>query len=282
MVYETFLKIAQESGEKSQSRKLDLLTSLLHFASPKEARYIVRTVIGELRTGVAEGIIRDAIAKGFLIKPEMNKEEREKIIDLVDNAYNILCDFGEVAEIAEDEGINGLKKVKIIVGRPIKVMLAEKAKNIEDAMKTLGGKVAIEIKYDGMRAQIHKKDNKVWVYTRRLENVTKQFPDLVKYAKENLKCNDCVVEGEVWAVSKKDFSPLPFQVLSQRIHRKYNIEKMAKEIPIQINLFDIMYLNGKMVIDLPLKQRRKLLERILNEIPHKFKLATQIITSDIR
>jgi len=281
-VYDTCEKIARETGEKSQARKLDLLTSLLHFASPKEARYIVRTVIGELRTGVAEGIVRDALVECFLTKPEMSKEERERATEIVENAYNILCDFGEVAEIAMERGIEGLKHVKIKVGRPIKVMLAEKAKNIEDAMKTLGGRVAIEIKYDGMRAQIHKSGDKIWIYTRRLEHVTKQFPDLVEYARKNLKCKECVVEGEVWAVSKKDFSPLPFQVLSQRIHRKYKIEKMVEEIPVQINLFDIMYLDGKMVIDLPLKERRKLLERIVNEVPHRFKLATQLVTSDVK
>ncbi len=272
-VHESAIKVATASGEGSQERKLEQISRLLHFASPKEARYIIRTFLGELRIGVAEGIVRDAIAKAFLADVEGG-------VEAVEYAYNILCDFGEVAKIAKREGVDGLREVKIVVGRPVKVMLAEKAENLEEALKTLGGKVAIEFKYDGMRAQIHKKGDKIWVFTRRLENVTKQFPDLVDLAKKNLKCKECVVEGEVWAISKEDGSPLPFQVLSQRIHRKYEIERMVREIPIQVNLFDVLYLDGKMTIDLPFKKRRKILESIVNVTEH-FRLALQLITDRI-
>jgi len=272
-VYEGAMKIATASGEGSQERKLEQISRLLHFASPKEARYLVRTLLGELRVGVAEGIVRDAIAKAFL-------GDTGEAVDAVEYAYNILCDFGEVAKIAKREGIKGLRSVKIVVGRPVKVMLAEKAESIEEALKSLGGKVAIEFKYDGMRAQIHKKGDKVWVFTRRLENVTKQFPDLVELARSNLKCEECVVEGEVWAISREDGSPLPFQVLSQRIHRKYEIEKMVEEIPIQVNLFDVLYLDGRMTIDLPFRERRKILESIVNAT-EQFRLALQLITDDV-
>ena len=272
-VYEGAMKIATASGEGSQERKLEQISRLLHFASPKEARYLVRTLLGELRVGVAEGIVRDAIAKAFL-------GDTGEAVDAVEYAYNILCDFGEVAKIAKREGIKGLRSVKIVVGRPVKVMLAEKAESIEEALKSLGGKVAIEFKYDGMRAQIHKKGDKVWVFTRRLENVTKQFPDLVELARGNLKCEECVVEGEVWAISREDGSPLPFQVLSQRIHRKYEIEKMVEEIPIQVNLFDVLYLDGRMTIDLPFRERRKILESIVNAT-EQFRLALQLITDDV-
>ena len=213
-IYNTFEKIAKASGKGAQEKKLDLIVSLLHFASPEEAKYLTRTILGELRIGVAEGIVRDAIASAFLLKPGSSKEEKERAIEAVDYAYNILCDFGEVAKIAKQKGIKGLREVKIVVGRPVKVMLAEKAKNIEEAMRALGGEVAIEFKYDGMRAQIHKKGDKIWVYTRRLENVTKQFPDLVELARRNLKCDECVVEGEVWAISKETGMPFPFQAVS--------------------------------------------------------------------
>jgi len=144
------------------------------------------------------------------------------------------------------------------------------------------GKVAIEYKYDGMRAEVHKKGNEIWVFTRRLENVTKQFPDLVELCKKCLKPKECVVEGEVLAIDPKTGYPLPFQILSQRIHRKYNIDEMVKKIPIQMNLFDIVYLEGKMLFDKVFTERRKLLEKSVKVIPGKFQLAKQIVTDDLK
>ena len=159
-------------------------------------------------------------------------------------------------------------------------MLAEKVKSIEEGMKQFG-KCDVEVKYDGMRAQIHKKKDKIWIFTRRLEDVTKQFPDLVKLCKECLKARECIVEGEVLGIDKKTGTPLPFQVLSQRIHRKYEIERMVKEIPIQMNLFDVVYLNGKMLFEKPLKERRKILESIVEVKPGKFQLTEQLITDSV-
>lgn len=281
MVFNNLQKLAFITGVGSQERKLSLLAELLVSAQPKEARYIVRTVLEELRIGVAEGIIRDAIVDAFLFRKEMSKEEKDKLREVVDYAWNILSDFGEVAKIAKEKGIKGLKKVKVQLGKPIQLMLAEKAESIEEVLKEFG-KCAIEIKYDGMRAEIHKQNDKIWIFTRRLEDVTRQFPDLVELCKKCLKPKECVVEGEVWGIDTKTNTPLPFQKLSQRIHRKYDIEKMAKEIPIQVNLFDVVYLDGKMLFDMPFKERRKILEKITKEIPGKFKLADQLITDDIK
>ena len=280
-VFDNLQKIAFITGEHSQERKLNLIAELLSSAQPKEARYIARTILGELRVGVAEGLIRDATVQAFLVKAETKNEEREKMTEAVEYAWNLLSDFGEVARIAKEKGIGGLKKIRVKLGQPIQMMLGEKAESIGDVIKEFG-EVAEEYKYDGMRVQIHKSGNKIWVYTRRLENMTKQFPDLVDLCLKGLKADVCVVEGEVLGIDTKTNFPLPFQVLSQRIHRKYDIEKMAKEIPIQIHLFDIVYLDGRQFFDKPFIERRKILEKTIKPIPKKLESAKQLITADVK
>ena len=280
-VSENLQKLATITGEGSQDRKLNLISELIVSASQKEARYIIRTILQDLRVGVAEGIIRDSIVKAFLLGKEHSKEEKEKASEAVDYAWNVIADFGEVARLAKEKGIKGLKKVRMQIGRPFNVMLGEKAESIEEIVKDFG-KVAAEFKYDGMRAIIQKKGDKVWVFTRRLENVTKQFPDLVKVVKEGVKADEFIVEGEALGIDRKTHMPLPFQVLSQRIQRKYEIDKAIEEIPVQLNLFDIIYLDGKMLIDKPFKERRKVLEKIVKNIPGKLQLSRQIITDNVK
>lgn len=269
-VFENLRQMALETGKKSQERKLSLITQLLTSAKPKEAKYIVRTVLAELRVGVAEGILRDAIAKAFNASPEE-----------VENAWFLNPDYGEIAKIIEEKGKAGLKKVKIELGRPIIVLLAEKSPSLKQALEDAKNP-ALETKYDGARIVIEKKGNEFWLYTRRLENVTKQFPDLVELAKKAVKARDCVLDGECVGMNPKTGRPFPFQVLSQRIHRKYDIEKTIKQIPIQMNIFDIVFLNGKLLFDKPLKERRKILEKIINPIKGKFQLSEQVVTSDLK
>ena len=211
----------------------------------------------------------------------MGKEEKEKITEAVDYAWNIVSDFGEVAKIAKEKGIDGLKKVKVQLGKPIQIMLGEKAESIEEVVKEFG-KVAAEYKYDGMHAEIMKKEDKIWIFTRRLEDVTKQFPDVTEMCRKALNAKECIVEGEVLGIDLKTGLPLPFQTLSQRIHRKYDIEKMVKEIPVQVNLFDVVYLNGKTLFKEPFIERRKILEKIVKPIPGKFQLTKQIISDDVK
>jgi len=280
-VYKNLQQLALVTGKGSQKKKLALIAQLLVSAKPKEAKYIVRTILGELRIGVAEGIIRDAIVKAFLFKEGMGKEKKKELVAAVDYAWNIISDFGEVAKIAKGKDVKGLKKVKVQFGRPIHVMLGLSAENIESVVKDFG-KVIAEYKYDGMRTEIMKKSDKIWIYTRRLEDVTKQFPDIVEFCRKGLKADDCIVEGEALGIDKKTGLPVPFQVLSQRIHRKYDIEKMVKEIPVQVNLFDIVYLSGKMLFNKQLIERRKILEKIIKPLPKKFQLSKMIFTDDIK
>ena len=280
-VFENLKKLPFISGGGSQEKKIQLISELLVSAKPKEAKYIVRTIIGDLRVGVAEGLIRDAIVDAFLLEPGMSKEKKDEVTDVVDYSWNLLSDYGQISVIAKEKGIEGLKKVKVQLGNPIQVMLSEKAESIKEVIDKYG-KIAIETKYDGMRAQIHKKKNQIWIYTRRLEDVTKQFPDLVELCLKSLNPDECIVEGEVLAIDKKTNTPMPFQTLSQRVQRKYEIEQMSKQIPIQMNLFDILYLDGKMLFDKPLTERREILEKQVKIIPKKFQLARNLITDDLK
>jgi len=276
-VFNNLKKLATIVGEGSQERKLNMISELIVSAKPKEARYIVRTILEELRIGAAEGIIRNSIIQAFF-KTDV-KEEKEKISAIVEYAWNITTDFGEVAKIAKEDGIEGLKKIRIKLGRPIQVMLGEKVETIKELFDEFG-EMAIEKKYDGARIQIQKQSDKIWLFTRREEEVTKQFPDLVELCKKCLKADECIVEGELLGINAKNYSPLPFQVLSQRIHRKYDIERMTKEIPIQMNLFDIVFLEGNVLLKKPFRERRKILEKLVKIIPNKFQIAEQIITGD--
>ncbi|MEM5833323.1 MAG: ATP-dependent DNA ligase, partial [Candidatus Aenigmatarchaeota archaeon] len=275
-VYDKLREIGLYEGEGSQDRKISTLAGLLNFSNPLEARYLVRIVLDELRIGVAEGIIRDAIVMAFF-KPS----EKEKAQYYVDFAWNILGDFGEVAKIAKHEGIEGLKRVKPVLGRPIQVMLGIKAESIEEVIKR-HGKVIAEFKYDGLRMQIHKQKDKVWIFTRRLEDVTKQFPDVVEIIRKNILADECIIEGEAWPIDINTKLPMPFQKLSQRIHRKYDIEKISKEIPVQLNLFDIIYLNGETFFETPLIKRREILKNIVKEEELKIQLAESIYSDNIR
>jgi DNA ligase-1 len=269
-VFENLQMIARQEGKGSQERKLNLVAELLSQANPKDACYIVRTVLSQLRIGVAEGIIRDSIAEAFEIHAEV-----------VENAWFLNPDYGEIAKIAKEKGEKGLKRVKIELGRPIKVQLAEKSPSLEEALDSFE-EPALEYKYDGARMLIHKKGDKIMIFTRRLEDITKAFPDVVEVCKKSLKVKECILDGEGLAIDKKTGKPMPFQKLSQRIKRKYDIKEIAKEVPIELNLFDIIYLNGKTFFNTILKERRKELSKIVKVVPGKLQLAKQLVTKNIK
>jgi DNA ligase-1 len=277
-VFDGLKKLATLAGEGSQEKKLNLIGGLITFAEPREAVYLVRTILGELRVGAAEGIMRDAIVKAFL--PAKGEEEKEKSTEAVEYAWNVLSDFGEVAKIAKESGTKGLRKVKIEFGRPFQVMLGEKVESIEEVVEKYG-KIVAEYKYDGMRTLVQKKGKDVLLFTRRQEDVTEQFPDVIKLARSCLKPEECVVEGETLAIDPRTDKPLPFQTLSQRIHRKYDISDMVKEIPVQVNLFDVLSLEGKMLVEKPFKERRKILEKIVKAVPGKFQLTKMVISDNV-
>ncbi|MBI3413412.1 MAG: ATP-dependent DNA ligase [Candidatus Aenigmarchaeota archaeon] len=267
-VFSVFKEIAKQSGKGSQERKLSLISSLITAATPLEAKYVMRTLLQQLRVGIAEGVIRDAIAKAFDVKPES-----------VERAWNMKSDFSEIAVIAKKYGEEGLKKIKLEIGKSVQVLLAEKSPDLKTALDSFDSP-AVEWKMDGMRCQIHKDGNRILIFTRRLENVTKQFPDLVKYVQRGVKAKECIIEGETIAVDKKTRRPLPFQVLSQRIQRKHEIERMVKEIPTRVNLFDVVYVDGEQLFEKPLKERREILEEIIKP-SSEFRVIEQLATKDL-
>src|SRR3989344_735784 len=262
MVFENLNKLPGITGTGSQDKKILIVTELLAAATPKEAKYIVRAVLGDMRIGVAAGVVRNAIAKAF------EKETKD-----IEKLYDVTGDFGIVAELAK----KGKMKAVVMVNSPVRVMLADRAKDLKEAMDEFQ-EAAIEKKYDGLRLQIHKDRNSIKIFSRRLDEVTRQFPEIAEWSRDNLAAKQCIVEGEAIAIDKEG-RPKPFQILSRRIQRKYDIEKTAKEIPVQVNLFDLIYFNGSFM-DKPLKERWNKLKEILNETK-RFRLADHIETKDI-
>ncbi len=254
-VYNSLMKIAKAQGEGSQETKISALVSLLRDAEPLEAKYLVRTVTGRLRLGVADMTILDALAIAFTGK----KAARA----ILEKAYTKHPDLGYIAVLLAKEGIEKLKEIKIQVGIPILPMLAERLNDPREILEKLGGRCLAEYKYDGERVQAHRKGDKVWLFSRRLENITHHYPDVVEYIKR-LKGDEFIVEGEVVAIDPNTGDMLPFQELMHR-RRKYDVAKAMEEYPVRIYLFDIVYRGGEELIDLPLPERKKHLEKIVVE-----------------
>ena len=284
-------QLASIEGTGTVDRKISLVAELLTSARPNEAKYIARTILNDMRIGVGEGTLRDSIVWAFFgdkLKIEYNEgkvtiEDREKYkeyVEAVQEAYNLANDFAPVAEEAKKHGLKGLATVKMQIGVPIKVMLALKVDDIDDGFERCGSPAEFEYKYDGMRMQIHKDNDKVTVYTRRLENVTSQFPEVVDYVNRYVLEKKVILDSESVGYSKKTGKYLPFQSISQRIKRKYDIGKLSDEMPVEVNVFDILNYRGENVVSMPFAERKKLLRKIIKDVPKKIVLAKSITTSD--
>ena len=267
-VFSNLLEVTRMEGKGSVDRKAALISELLTNANPTEARYITRTILGTLRVGMGAGTLRDAIAQAY----NCDKE-------LLEKAYNLTADYANVASIAAREGNEGLKKIGLQIGSPAKSMLYQKETNINDAFERVGKPAAIEYKYDGLRLQVHKKDGEVKLFTRNLDDVTKMFPEVISAVKENVK-GSCIIEGEGvgYNPTKKSFKP--FQEISKRIKRKYEVEQLANETPVVLFLFDLFDYEGTNYLDKPFKERNAKLKTIIKQVPWKIELAKQIISSD--
>ena len=272
-VFDNLRKLVEIEGKGAVDKKLSLIVELLASAVGKEPKYIIRTLLNDLRIGVADGIIRDAIAYAFF-------KEDESMKDIVESAYDRVNDYAEVLKIAQ-HGKKGFEKVKIVPGKPIKVMLPIKVTSLEEAFRICGKPLAVEHKYDGFRVVINKNDKgEISLFTRRLDNVTRQFPDVVEAVKKYVKGNSFVIDTEVVGYDHKTRKYKPFEAISQRIKRKYDIDKLIEKLPVEINVFDIMHYDGESVIDLPFLERRKLLEKIIKEEKWKIRLSKQFISDN--
>ena len=269
-VYNSLVKIAYAQGEGSRDLKLRILAGLLADASPLEARYIVRFVEGRLRVGIGDATVLDALATAF----GGGAFARE----IIERAYNLRADLGLIARLLVEKGLESLKEIKPAVGTPIRPMLAERGRDPSEILRKVGGRALVEYKYDGERGQIHKKGDTVYIFSRRLENITSMYPDVVEMVKSNVKVHEAIVEGEIVAIDPETLELKPFQELMQR-KRKHDIHKIMKEVPVAVFLFDMLLKDGEDLTIKPLPVRRKNLEESINE-SDTFSLAKAIVTSD--
>jgi len=293
-VFDNIRKLAELEGDGTVDRKTQLIAELLTSAKPIESKYIVKTILGEMRIGVGEGVMRDAIVWGFFGDKtgvrytkegnDIEVEDREvynKYTDAVQSAYDVTNEFAQVAKTAKAKGLQGLEKIEMHVGIPIKVMLSLKVDSIDEGFERVGKPAAVEFKYDGFRIQAHKNDKgEIILFTRRLENVTNQFPDVVEFVRKNVKGKSFIIDSEAVGYNKKTGKYLPFQSISQRIKRKHGIKQISEDFPVELNVFDIIYHNGKSMISEKFSERRKLLEKIIAKEPKKIVLSKNIVTEN--
>ncbi len=328
-VVDNISKLTEMEGDGTVQKKVALIGELLSSASPLEARYIIRTVSEELRAGVGESALRDALVWAFypkiigifyqcekcntlnpaaekclvcgekidgkfseevkkkfpkeVIVPTSEKEGRElynSYLEEVQSAFNVSNDFGILAELLKESGPQGLKHTLLTVGKPIKAMLYPKVKDIAEGFEVVGTPAMIEPKLDGFRVQIHRNKDTVKLFTRNLEDVTIQFPDVVSTVKTHVHSKDFILDSEVVGIDPKTKRVVPFQHISQRIKRKYDIAEIAKNIPVVITVFDVIELNGETLLELPFEERRKRLKAIIKNEKYKIEVIEQLITSE--
>jgi DNA ligase-1 len=255
-VYETLDKIAKATGSGSIDQKINQLSGLLTDATPKEAKYIIRTATGNLRLGIADMTVLDALAIAY----GGGKENRTEI----ERAYSISSDLGRVARTVAEKGIQAIKSFTVSIGEPIRPMLAERLGNPEEILAKLGGRCIAEYKYDGERVQAHKNDSDVTLFSRRLENITEQYPDAVELVKKYVKPKQAIIEAEIVAIEPDTGEMKPFQELMHR-RRKYGIKQAMQEIPVSLLAFDILYADGKDLTQTPYQQRHQTLLKAIEK-----------------
>ncbi|MBR9690355.1 ATP-dependent DNA ligase [Candidatus Woesearchaeota archaeon] len=296
-VFENIKKLPELTGTGAVDKKTSLVAQLMTSAKPIEAKYIVRTVLEELRVGVGEGSLRDALvwayfgeslgvrydreANDIMLDAEKRRKYNE-VVDVLQHAFDVTNDFSSVAKAAKKSGLKGLKEIKLAPGKPIKVMLCQKVEDVEEGFERVGKPARIEYKYDGFRMQIHKVNGKIVIYTRRLENITNQFPEVVDVIDKNIRGKEFIIDGEAVGYEPKSGRYLPFQNVSQRIKRKYGIDEMAKQFPVEINLFDVLYHDGKSLVKESLDKRREILEKITKQSSKKLVIAKVDYTDDVK
>ena len=253
-VFHTFEEIAGAAGRGSRVRKESLLRELLERATPVEAKYLAKIIYGEMRHGVSEGLMLDAIAIAAGIKSHW-----------VRRANQLWGDLGEVAWAALTKGDAGLRSATVRLFRPLKPMLAQTANDLPEAFERFGGRLALEYKLDGARVQLHGRDEEVRIYSRNLTDVTDSLPDVADHIRKLQVATEFIVEGEAIAVDPRG-RPLPFQHLMRRFRRKHAIATMAEEIPVDLHLFDLLYLNGESLVDVPYQERWSVLNSMVGSV----------------
>ncbi len=263
-VHRILEEVAKVSGKGSRRRKEALLEGLFGRLTPVEREYLIRFIFGEPRIGVSEGVMLEGIAEAAGVP-----------LPLVRRAHMFTGDLGKIAQTALIGGEEALRGIGITLFTPVKPMLAEMSYDIEDVIRRHGGRTALEYKFDGARIQVHRKGERIRVFSRRLSDVTSSLPDVVEVIKERVSAEEVVLDGEVTAVGEGG-RPLPFQGLMRRFRRVHEVEELVELIPLRLHLFDILYLEGRSLIDEPYERRWDLLSGVCDEEL----LAERIITGD--
>jgi DNA ligase 1 len=267
VVVGTLHRIAESDGPGSQGRKLDLLAGLLAQATPLEARYLLRLVTGGLRLGIGTPTILDALAQvhagGRAGRP------------VLERAYNICCDLGQVASTLVTGGVAAVEQIQVRPGNPVRVMLAQRLSDAEQILAKLGGHCAAEYKYDGVRVQAHRTtDGAIELFTRRLERVSTQFPDVVELLRAGLGPSEAIVEGEVVAFDPSAGELRPFQEVMFR-RRKHGITDAVRDVPVGLFCFELLYADGQDLTRLSYPQRRAKLAEAITVSP-RLRLTTAV------
>jgi len=248
VVFDTLHQIARAEGPGSQARKLAPLVGLLAQATPLEARYLVRTVTGTLRLGIGTATILDALA-------EVHAGGR-KARPVLERAYNICSDLGLVAATLAAGGLAAVERIQVRAGNPVRPMLAQRTSSPAEVLGRLGGACAAEYKYDGIRVQAHRTaDGTLELYTRRLDRVSTQFPELVEVLDAGLGPRAVILEGEVVAFDPASGELRPFQEVMFR-RRKYGIAEAVRDVPVSLFCFELLYADGTDLTRLPCLERR--------------------------
>jgi DNA ligase-1 len=241
--------VAAAEGAGSEGERVDRLFGLFTRAGPLEARYLARLVLSEMRIGVGEGTVRDAVSEAFDVP-----------VETVERAIQLTTDPGAVAVRAREEGVAGLEAVDLSVGRPVQAMLAE-AGTATEAVEAWG-EVAVETKFDGARVQVHRDEHgDVRTFSRNMEDVTDALPEVVEFVDRQAE-TPLILDGEVVAVDDAG-DPLPFQEVLRRFRRKHDVARTRAEVAVEFHAFDCLHRDGTDLLDAPLTERRDHLEAAL-------------------
>jgi len=271
-IYLIFGKISKTTGKGSQETKIKLFASLVNDSSPEECKYIIKFALGTLRLGIADSTIMDALALAYT----SDKKNRK----ILESAYNVSSDLGRVSKILAKQGLKAVSAIKIELFIPIRPMLAERVQTSKEALEKLSGKAAVEFKLDGERVQIHRRDKKVQIFSRSLENITHYYPDVAE-ASRTITLRNFIIEAEVVAINKFSEEFLPFQELMHR-RRKYDIDKNVENYPVSVNVFDILSASGRDKTNLAYTGRRALLKDLItNLVDRRLTLIQQRIVSSV-
>ena len=269
-VYTKLLDLANSSGHGSVKGKTDIYSDLFMNSNPDDIKYITRIIMGKLRLGVADSTILDSLVNAF---------SEKKYADVIDTAYNFHPDIGLIATLLQKKDIKTIENIGPEPLVPFKVMLAERLKSIDDIREKMNHMAAYEYKYDGLRTELHKKGDKIKIFSRGLEETTENFPDIVSNFKRNYDFDSIIIDGESVPYNPETGELFPFQMVSQRRGRKYQLDEKSLEIPLVMFIFDILELNGKSLVNTPYQERRKILEENFKDNEY-FRLATRFVSDN--